>query len=193
MKRVILSVGLLAFLAVVPGAAHAAQLTLQTSATVVTLGSLVAVQIYGNDFPLGADGGDFSLSWDEALDYVGIEIANPPWDVSAWDDSTAGDLYLSYVDVFSTTDTPGYGGTPFLIATLTLVGVEEGSAGVYIAPAQVGWSLAGETIATGYGPPVGVEVTPETPEPSALALLGLAGGSLLWSRRARRHEKIIAR
>jgi len=179
MGRIALRACALLLLGLAVRAAHAASIQLEPSATSVPVDSLLTVQVYGTDFPLGADGGDFTLGWSSNLAYVGFEVANPPWDVSAFDDSAADFGYLGFVDVFSTTDTPGAGGVPFAIATLTLEALDEGPALVSVGASLVGWSLGGDTVDTDYGPDAEVEVTPESaPEPSALALIACACGAL---------------
>jgi len=172
-------------LALVAGSARGATLALAPSAMVVSAGSLVGVQVYGADFPLGTDGGDFTLHWSANLEYVSLVVADPPWDVSAYDDSSAAIGTIDFVDVFSTSDTPGAGGVPFAVATLTLRAVSEGAASVAIAPSLVGWSLAGESIDVGYGPDAQLAIT-AAPAPSVATLVALGLGALLLARRRSR-------
>jgi hypothetical protein len=191
-RRNVLGVfSILVLTAAIAGRSRAASIELQPSTSVVVAGSLVGVLIYGTDFPVGTDGGDFSISWSPNLEYVGLEIADPPWDLAAFDDSNAALGYVDYVDVFSSVETPGAGGAPFDIATLTLRAVSEGAASVSLAPDLVGWSVGGESIDFTFGPDAQLDVA--APEPSALPLLALLLGALPGVRLRRRSAPRAAR
>jgi hypothetical protein len=156
---------------------RAASIDLQTPLTEVTSGSLLTVRVYGAGFPLGVDGGDFTLYWSENLEYESFAIQDPPWDLASFDDSTAADHSLGYVDVFALFDTPGAGGVEFDIATLVLRATDPGQAYVGIASNLVGWSLGGESLDFDFGPELELQVA-EAPGPSALAQLLLAFAAL---------------
>jgi hypothetical protein len=172
-------------LLVAGGEARAATLSLEPTTTVVAAGSLIGVVISGADFPLGTDGGDFSIGWSENLQFVDLTVANPPWDVSAYDASHAlSDSLVDYVDVFASVETPGAGGSHFDIATLTLRAVSEGGAYVALGPSLVGWSVGGDPIYDlSYGE-ADLQIV-AAPAPSALPLLALSLG-LLFAVRIRR-------
>lgn len=169
-------------LGVAGGEARAATIGLQPTPTVVVAGSLIGVQIYGADFPVGTDGGDFSIGWSPNLEFVDLTIANPPWDVSAFDASHAlSDSFVDYVDVFASVETPGDGGSAFDIATLTLRAVGEGGAYVALGANLVGWSVGGELIYDlSYGE-ADLDVV-AAPAPSTLPLVALSLGLLFVMR-----------
>jgi hypothetical protein len=151
------------------GSARAAAIRLEVSPAVAPVSSLVEVTIYGEEFPLGTDGGDFSVAWSENLEYVSLYIQDPPWDLNSYSASSSA---LDYVDVFSFLETPGGGGARFEIATLVLLALEAGPAQIGVTSNLVGWSLAGESLDVDYGPEVDLTVT--APEPGLLLLLGTA-------------------
>lgn len=184
MQNKALAVVLLLFAIAAPRA-QGASISILPSATAVQLGDQVEILIYGTGFPDGTDGGDFSLEWGSSLTYVGLTIVDPPWDLSAFDDSDAAFGYIDFVDVFSLFETPGVGGVDFEIATLTLQATGEGDAYVGIGENLVGWSLAGEPIDVSYGSVVDLDVLP-IPEPGTAALLGCSLGLLAWARRRAR-------
>lgn len=158
------------------GSARAASIRVEVTPTVAPVSSLVEVAIYGEEFPLGTDGGDFSVDWSANLEFVSLAVQDPPWDTSAYDASNAALGHIDYVDVFSFFETPGGGGARFEIATLTLRALEAGPAHVGLSANLVGWSLAGETIEVSYGPQADLTVT--VPEPAVLLLWGLALAAL---------------
>jgi hypothetical protein len=169
-------------LLVAGGEARAATLSLEPTTTVVAAGSLIGVVISGADFPAGTDGGDFSIGWSENLQFVDLTVANPPWDVSAFDASHAlSDSFVDYVDVFASVETPGDSGSHFDIATLTLRAVSEGGAYVALGANLVGWSVGGEPIYDlSYGE-ADLQVV-AAPAPSTLPLLALSLGLLFVMR-----------
>ena len=155
-----------------PSAGNAATIALETDSVSVFEGALVEIRVYGIDFPDGTDGGDFALAWTAGLSFVDLAIEDPPWDLSAFDAAGATTGSISFVDVFSFIDTPGIAGSRFEIATLTLLVGPPGLAQISIAPAQVGWSLAGDALDVGLGAPIGLEIL-AVPEPTMAALVGL--------------------
>lgn len=172
--------------AFVAASAHASTIAVIPAATQVAAGSQLEVLISGSGFPDGADGGDFELFWDdEVLSFQSILIVDPPWDLSFVDDSRADSGNLDAVDVFSSLETPGAGGAAFEIARIlfTVIGQPGNTTELFLGIDEVGWSLAGESIATDY---VSSEVTvTEVPEPvtGSLLLLGLAAIAGLRPRR----------
>jgi hypothetical protein len=182
-RRALLGLFTLPLLALAGSSAHATSIGLQLSATSLAVGSTLEVRIVGSGFPDGVDGGDLSLAWTGSLEYVSIAIPDPPWDTSAYDDSTAASGYLDFIDVFAFFETPGLGGAEFDIATVTLRAIAVGEAFVGASPADVGWSLGGETIAdVSYEVPDAIDVRP-IPAPGSSALLAPFLGLLAWSRR----------
>lgn len=171
-------------LLVAGGEARAATLSVEPTTMVVAAGSLIGVVISGADFPLGTDGGDFAIGWSGNLEFVALSIANPPWDVSAFDASNAlSDNIVDFVDVFASVETPGGGGSRFDIATLTLRAVSEGGAYVGMGPSTVGWSVGGDSIDdVSYGQ-AELEVV-AAPAPGTLPLLALSLG-LVFALRTR--------
>jgi len=153
--------------------ARPASLELAPSATTLAVGDSVDILIYGTGFPDGVDGGDFRLFWSSNLAYVGLSIVEPPWDLWAYDDSSAAAGVVSGIDVFSLFETPGVGGVDFDIALLTLQAIGEGAASVALGYDLVGWSLVGESLSYQHGPPAELQILP-VPEPGTAALLGLA-------------------
>jgi hypothetical protein len=163
----------LLFLAAAPRA-QATSIELLPSADLLTEGDLVEILVFGIDFPDGTDGGDFSIDWSPNLEFVGLTIQDPPWDLSSFDASNASQGYIDYVDVFSLFETPGIGGVEFGIATLTLQAADPGAAFVSLSEGSVGWSLEGNYIeVSGYVAELDIVAVPE---PSTAALVWLS----LW-------------
>lgn len=173
------------FYALVAPGARAAQLDLSLSTAAIEVGQRFDVLIRGADFPNGTDGGDFSLDWTGNLAFVGIAVEDPPWDVSAVDQTGVQNGVIVSVDVFSADDTPGDGGTPFPIARLTLEATAEGAATVTIGFDRVGWSLQGDWLDYQLPPQLEIEVAPlpEPGGPMAMALASLAVSALARQRR----------
>lgn len=173
------------FLSIVAPRAQAATLELSPATSVIDVGDQIQFLVYGTGFPDGADGGDFSLAWTPNLAYVGLTIESSPWDVSSVEAPDAASGLVDSVDVFSSVDTPGLGGTQFHIARLTLQATAEGAASVTIGTNLVGWSLGGGSVDHLLGPDAQVDVLP-LPEPGSATALGLAFCLLGSLRRARR-------
>lgn len=175
------------------GVVEAASIGLRPLASPVNQGSLVNVIVYGTGFADGADGGDFWLTWSSNLEFVAFTVHNPPWDLSAYDNSEASlsQGVISFVDVFSSAETPGTGGAEFDVATLTLLAANIDPAVVFVGESFVGWSLGGELV-----PDVSIneslqfDIVPAVvPLPAAGWLLASGLGLLGWAGRARPRSK----
>jgi hypothetical protein len=182
--------GLLAgLLTGLPALAPAAMIGVSAPSEPSLLGTAITFQIFGSDFADGTDGGDLSVSWTPNFQYMAISIFDPPWEVQAYDDSTAALGYLDFVDVFSFTGTPGVGGVDFGIAALTLMAIGEGPGDVFLSPSLVGWSLGGESLSEVAFGHASITVAPAVvpvPAPATWLLLASAVGPLLiFTRRAR--------
>lgn len=183
------SVGLLVWSCLIGSTAQAASIGMLLSSDVVEQGSTVQVSVFGSDFDLGVDGGDFSVSWSGNLAFVGISIPDPPWDVQAWDAANAENGFLSFVDVFSSFETPGLGGGAFDIATIVLQASSPGPGYVSLGPADVGWSVLGEGIAdVQYQAEAALEIV-AVPEPGSALLLGPYIALVLLARSRRSQQR----
>jgi hypothetical protein len=161
--------------------ADAASLVVAAPVASLAVGARFEVRVEGVGFPYGVDGGDFSVAWDpSSLSFVSIEVDDPPWDLSAFDDSSAPLGRLDFVDVFSTVDTPGMNGSSFGIATLTFDALAPGVGWIELAPGIVGWSLEGDTLDDVSYEAASVEVVAE---PGSALLLALGLGLLSGARR----------
>lgn len=184
MKRQFYSViGGLSMLGLVAGAAEAAPVgtvSILPSVNDVSPGATLDLFVVGSGFEDNAQLGDFTVIWDPGvISYVGIDIANPPWDNQVVDDTDA-DTTGTLNRVFLSSMLGGVG-SDFDIATLsfTVVGNPDDSTDVSAMDGLLGWRTPGAVpIVVTYNNAM-VNVAP-IPVPAAVwlfgsALLGLAG------------------
>ena len=80
-------------------------------------GDSLTVDLIGRDFTAGPDGAAFSLAWNPSvLDYVNTTIANPPWDISSVNDTSAASGLIDFVFLNKNV---GDAGSNFDIASFT--------------------------------------------------------------------------
>ena len=152
-------------------------------------GDSLTVDLVGRDFTGGPDGAAFSLAWNPSvLGYVNTTIANPPWDISSFDDTRAASGLVDFVFLNKSV---GDAGSNFDIASFTFNVLGNPGATTALALsnpaiADTGFTLPGGILIDVNYVNSQVQVAP-VPVPAAAWLFGTGLMSLLGSMRIRKN------